>query len=229
MCVNQQHAYMLNSRYPSKPCTYKLERYTIPATMLSFNNTKFLKSAQQLSQLPEESQAEIAFAGRSNAGKSSALNTITNIKGLAKTSKTPGRTQLLNYFEVAEGKFLVDLPGYGYAKVSRKVQQEWEKTLSAYIETRKQLNGIVIIMDIRHPLKEHDQMMIDWVNSYEIPIHILLTKADKLKRNAANKAFFEVKDALAIYGDTVSVQLFSSTDSTGVAEARTKLNEWLHS
>ncbi|HSX20602.1 MAG TPA: ribosome biogenesis GTP-binding protein YihA/YsxC [Gammaproteobacteria bacterium] len=192
---------------------------------MNYNQAKFVTSAQKISQLPA-SKGEVAFAGRSNAGKSSAINTITNINGLARTSKTPGRTQLLNYFEIAEGYFLVDLPGYGYAKVSHSVQKAWEKTLSEYIETREQLRGLVIIMDIRHPLTPHDQQMIKWVASYDIPMHILLTKADKLNRGPANNVLLEVRKALAEYGYLITVQLFSSLKGMGIDDAKFKLNSW---
>jgi GTP-binding protein len=194
---------------------------------MNYNLTTFFKSAQKISQLPSESKAEVAFAGRSNAGKSSALNAITKIKGLAKTSKTPGRTQLLNYFQVKDDRFLVDLPGYGYAKVSHTVQKNWEKALSDYIEKREELRGIVLIMDIRHPLKEYDQQMIQWVTSKNIPVHILLSKADKLNRGPAMNVLQQVKNALEIYGDLVSVQLFSSMDGQGLDEARQQLDAWL--
>lgn len=186
----------------------------------------FIKSAQKISQLPSESKAEVAFAGRSNAGKSSALNAITNIRSLARTSKTPGRTQLLNYFQIASDNFLVDLPGYGYAKVPHAVQADWEKTLSAYIETRQELRGIVLIMDIRHPLKPFDQQMIAWVTEQNLPIHILLTKADKLTRGAAANTLLQVRKELANYGELVSVQLFSALRSIGIDEARLQLDAW---
>jgi len=186
----------------------------------------FLKSANLISQLPPESQIEVAIAGRSNAGKSSAINTITNKKALARTSKTPGRTQLLNYFQIKEHYFLVDLPGYGYAKVPGEIQSHWEKTLSTYIETRDQLRGIVLIMDIRHPLKEQDQQMIRWITSVELPVHILLTKCDKLTRGASMNTLLKVKKELEHYGDFVTVQLFSALTPVGVDEARAKLDQW---
>ena len=192
---------------------------------MNYNQAKFFKSAQKVTQLPE-SIAEVAFAGRSNAGKSSAINTITNIKALARTSKTPGRTQLLNYFQIADQLFLVDLPGYGYAKVSHSIQKEWEKSLTQYIETREQLRGVVLIMDIRHPLTEHDQNMIEWVTSYNIPIHILLTKADKLNRGPAANVLLQVRKTLAPFSDLITVQLFSSLNGTGVDDARYKLDQW---
>ncbi len=192
---------------------------------MNYNQAKFITSAQKISQLPA-SKIEVAFAGRSNAGKSSAINTITNIKGLARTSKTPGRTQLLNYFQIADQCFLVDLPGYGYAKVSHSIQKEWEKTLAMYIETRTQLRGVVLIMDIRHPLTEYDQQMIKWVTSYNIPIHILLTKADKLNRGPAGNALQQVRKELGEYSDSVTVQLFSSLKGIGTDDARYKLDQW---
>lgn len=193
---------------------------------MNYNSAIFITSAHKLNQLPTDSIAEVAFAGRSNAGKSSALNTITNVKGLAKTSKTPGRTQLLNYFQVDEHRYLVDLPGYGYAKVPHAVQAHWEKTLSEYIETREVLRGIVLIMDIRHPLKEYDQQMIAWVTAQNLKIHILLTKSDKLTRGAATNTLLQVRKDLVEYGDLVTVQLFSSLKVIGVDEARAKLNQW---
>jgi len=193
---------------------------------LNYNNAVFITSANLLTQLPTASRAEVAFAGRSNAGKSSALNAITNIRSLARTSKTPGRTQLLNYFQIAEHSFLVDLPGYGYAKVPGAIQAHWEKTLSEYIETRQELCGIVLIMDIRHPLRDFDQQMISWVTSQNLPMHILLTKSDKLTRGAAANTLLQVRKTLAIYGEIVSVQLFSAQSKTGVDDARAKLNSW---
>ncbi len=194
---------------------------------MNYNQTTFFKSAQKISQLPPESKAEIAFAGRSNCGKSSALNAITQIKGLAKTSKTPGRTQLLNFFQVKDDRFLVDLPGYGYAKVSHNIQKEWEKALTKYVETREELRGIVLIMDIRHPLKEYDQQMISWLTSKNIPVHILLSKADKLNRGPGMNVLQQVKNDLELYGDLVSIQLFSAMNGQGLDEARQQLDAWL--
>lgn len=194
---------------------------------MNYNSTKFFKSAQKFSQVPNESHAEVAFAGRSNAGKSSALNALTNIKGLARTSKTPGRTQLLNFFQVTEHKFLVDLPGYGYAKVSHSVQKNWEQSLAEYIETREELRGICLIMDIRHPLQEYDQQMIEWVTSHNLPVHILLSKADKLNRGPSMNVLQQVKQILVPYGDLVSVQLFSALKGQGLDELRKKLDHWL--
>ena len=196
-------------------------------TNINFNNAKFIKSCAQLSQLPENSNAEVAFAGRSNAGKSSALNKITGIHRLARTSKTPGRTQLINFFEVADNLHLVDLPGYGFAKVPDKIKREWEQTLTGYLKTRECLSGIILLMDIRHPMKPFDIQMLDWTTHMGKKVHILLTKADKLKRNQQNKTLFEVKKQLEKYGDFVSIQLFSSTAGTGLDEAKTLITSWL--
>jgi GTP-binding protein len=193
---------------------------------MNYNQTKFFKSAQKVSQVPAESRAEIAFAGRSNAGKSSALNALTNIKGLARTSKTPGRTQLLNFFQVTDHNFLVDLPGYGYAKVSHTVQKNWEKSLAEYVETREELRGICLIMDIRHPLQDYDQQMINWVISKNIPVHILLSKADKLNRGPAMNVLQQVRKELEPYGDLITVQLFSALKGQGLDEVRSKLDHW---
>lgn len=216
---------------PRIPATILLQcklLLTEPKYTMNYNQAKFFKSAQKISQVPSESHAEIAFAGRSNAGKSSALNALTNIKNLARTSKTPGRTQLLNFFQITDHQFLVDLPGYGYAKVSHDVQRNWEKTLSEYIETRKQLRGICIIMDIRHPLQDYDLQMIAWVTKYDIPIHILLSKADKLNRGPAMNVLQQVRKELVPYGEMVSVQLLSALKTQGLDELRKKLDSWFN-
>jgi len=195
---------------------------------LNFQNTKYLKSVNDLNQLPTDQGAEVAFIGRSNAGKSSAMNTITGIKGLARTSKTPGRTQMINFFAVDNQHRLVDLPGYGYAKVPRMVQERWGNNINEYLQTRKSLQGLVLIMDIRHPLKEMDQQLIEWTIQCDLPLHILLTKADKLNKNEICNTLDSVTDALVPYGDTVSVQTFSSNDRTGLDEAISVLNDWLN-
>lgn len=193
---------------------------------MNYNKAKFSKSAKTNAQLPP-SKAEVAFAGRSNAGKSSAINAITNIRGLARTSSTPGRTQLLNYFQIEDGFYLVDLPGYGYAAVAKHVQKEWEQSLTKYIEGRNELRGVVLIMDIRHPLTAYDQEMIHWVASYNIPMHILLTKSDKIKRNPAKLVLEQVQKQLIEFSDLITMQLFSAQDGTGLDAARAKLDEWL--
>ncbi|CBL45504.1 GTP-binding protein [gamma proteobacterium HdN1] len=191
-----------------------------------FRHTQFLTSAAKLSQCPPDEGREVAFAGRSNAGKSSAINRITQQSKLARTSKTPGRTQLLNFFSVDDHKRLVDLPGYGYAEVPEALKVEWQRHLTEYLENRVSLVGVILIMDVRHPLKPFDQMMLDWARAYQFPLHILLTKADKLSRNAGQKSLAEVKRAIKSYSD-VSVQLFSTPESTGLVEAQGVLARWL--
>ena len=151
---------------------------------LNYHKARFLTSAANISQLPEDSGVEIAFAGRSNAGKSTALNALTNQKSLARTSKTPGRTQLINLFEVEPQCKLVDLPGYGYAAVPEQMKLQWQKSLAEYLQKRECLQGVVILMDIRHPLKDLDQQMIEWAVASDLPVLLLLTKADKLSQSA---------------------------------------------
>ena len=192
-----------------------------------YQKAKYLNSAAELKQLPADEGWEVAFIGRSNAGKSSALNTITGIKGLARISKTPGRTQMINLFSLDSKRRLVDLPGYGYAKVPRMIQQRWEQNTNHYLETRQCLKGLVLVMDIRHPLKETDRQIIAWTASCGVPLHIPLTKADKLNSSAARKTLKEVKEALNSYGeDVITIQLFSSLARTGLDEAKRCLDEW---
>ena len=195
-------------------------------TTPSYQKAKYLKSAPDLDDLPADEGREVAFIGRSNAGKSSALNTITGIKGLARTSKTPGRTQMINLFSLDGQCRMVDLPGYGYAKAPKVVQERWEQATADYLKTRHCLQGLILVMDIRHPLKEMDQEIINWTVSCEIPVRILLTKSDKLKSGAARKTLKEVQEALAHYGDLVSLQLFSSLDRSGVDEVKALLDTW---
>ena len=192
-----------------------------------FQQTAFLQSASNINNGPDDSGREIAFAGRSNAGKSSAINCITQQGKLARTSKTPGRTQLLNYFQVSEDETrLVDLPGYGFAKVAQNVRQAWERTIDQYLRERQSLCGLFLIMDVRHPLTPFDTMMLEWSTESELPVHILLTKADKLKYGAAKNTLMKVKTALKAYPLT-SIQLFSATKRTGVDEAQLQLAAWL--
>lgn len=193
-----------------------------------YQQAKYLVSAPELEQLPPDEGCEVAFIGRSNAGKSSALNMITGIKGLARTSKTPGRTQMINFFSLDDDCHcrLVDLPGYGYAKVPRVIKERWEQTLDGYLRSRRSLKGLVIVMDIRHPLKEMDMDVIKWSVKCKIPLHILLTKSDKLKSSAARKTLKEVQEALETCKGKVSIQLFSSLDRTGLDEAKAVLDEW---
>lgn len=191
-----------------------------------FRHATFMTSAAKLSQCPPDNGREVAFAGRSNAGKSSAINRITQQTKLARTSKTPGRTQLLNFFNVSTDARLVDLPGYGYAEVPDELKIDWQKHLTEYLEKRESLVGVVLIMDVRHPLKEFDQMMLEWAEAYQFPLHILLTKADKLSKNEAAKSLATVKRAIKPYPMT-SVQLFSTPKSIGCEEAQLKLAQWL--
>ena len=173
-------------------------------------------SAAELFQLPPDQGGEIAFIGRSNSGKSSALNAITNLKGLARTSKTPGRTQTINLFALDDDLRLVDLPGYGYAKVPLAISGKWRKTLNGYLANRNCLRGLVVVMDIRHPLKESDQNLIRWTVDCDLPLHVLLTKSDKLNYGPAKQCFLEVQEALKTFGGDISAQHFSSVDRTGL-------------
>ena len=193
---------------------------------MHYNQATFVTSAANLAACPPESLAEVAFAGRSNAGKSSAINAITNQTRLARISKTPGRTQLINFFGLAEGRFLVDLPGYGFAKVPLSVKNKWQEELEKYLRRRQVLCGLVLLSDIRHPLKEFDRMMIDWAVQSGLPLHLLLTKSDKLKRGAAENTLLAVQKELKPFSN-VTVQLFSSLKNDGVTEVRAKLDEWL--
>jgi len=193
---------------------------------MHYNQATFVTSAANLAACPPESLAEVAFAGRSNAGKSSAINAITNQTRLARISKTPGRTQLINFFGLAEGRFLVDLPGYGFAKVPLSVKNKWQEELEKYLRRRQVLCGLVLLSDIRHPLKEFDRMMIDWAVQSGLPLHLLLTKSDKLKRGAAQNTLLAVQKELKLFSN-VTVQLFSSLKNDGVIEVRAKLDEWL--
>jgi GTP-binding protein len=195
---------------------------------MNYHHAKYLKGAAKVDQLPTDSLIEVAFAGRSNAGKSSALNTLTNQKALARTSKQPGRTQLINYFLLDDGKFLVDLPGYGYAKVPTSIKKNWQKTLDLYLTTRDQLKGIILLVDSRHPLKEFDIMMIQFAKDSNINLHILLTKSDKLSsNNKKNNALNLIKKEISSY-DTknITTQLFSSLTKEGLPELKLVLNNW---
>jgi GTP-binding protein len=191
-----------------------------------YHQARFLISAAKLSQSPPDEGIEVAFAGRSNAGKSSAINTLCQQKSLARTSKTPGRTQLLNFFSLDEQRRLVDLPGYGYAKVAERIKNQWQAELAAYLEQRKSLRGVILLMDVRHPLKEFDLQMLEWGCQIGLPIHILLTKSDKLKRGAASSALLKVKKAVKPMNGEISAQLFSSLKREGVDQAHARLDRW---
>ncbi len=195
---------------------------------LNYHVTHFVMSAPDIRHLPADSGIEVAFAGRSNAGKSSALNTLTNQKGLARTSKTPGRTQLINLFEVKEGKRLVDLPGYGYAEVPEEMKLKWQRALGEYLQKRQALKGLVILMDIRHPLKDLDRQMIQWSVESGIPVLLLLTKADKLASGARKAQLNVVREAALEFVGDVQVELFSSLKKIGVDKVRQKLDSWFN-
>ncbi|WP_141440345.1 ribosome biogenesis GTP-binding protein YihA/YsxC [Vreelandella titanicae] len=201
-----------------------------PVPRLNYPTASFLISAPTLALCPDDTGAEVAFAGRSNAGKSSAINALTQQNALARTSRTPGRTQLINFFSVMndESRRLVDLPGYGYAKVPEAVKLEWQKHLAEYLRNRFSLRGLVLLMDVRHPLTEFDQMMLDYADQRGMPVHILLTKADKLKKGPASAALQKVRSRLKEWEDFVSVQLFSSLKRDGVDTLSQKLNQWLY-
>jgi GTP-binding protein len=185
---------------------------------------QFVLSAPTLAALPKDSLREVAFAGRSNAGKSTALNALCHQVGLARTSKTPGRTQQLVYFKIIEGLYLVDLPGYGYAKVPLAIRTQWKLFINRYFQVREPLAGLVIVMDIRHPLREYDTQMLDYANSRNLPVHCLLTKADKLGRSEQARTITQVKKELA---GRASVQVFSGSSKIGVDEARAVVTNWL--
>ena len=192
-----------------------------------FQRTKFLKSVVELVDLPPSTGDEIAFVGRSNAGKSSAINTITGLKGLVRTSKTPGCTQYINFFEVDKSKRLVDLPGYGFAKVPRAVKERWERVIDSYLQERECLRGLVLIMDIRQVLQPLDIHLCNWTNAIQLPLHVLLTKSDKLKPAPARKTLNAVEAFLKKEcPSTSSVQLFSSLTKAGCEAARKKLASW---
>lgn len=193
-----------------------------------YHQAKFINSAPHVKDAPEDIGLEVAFAGRSNAGKSSAINTLTGQKSLARISKTPGRTQLLNFFSITETTRFVDLPGYGYAKVPLEIKKQWHRMIETYLNNRKTLCGIVLVMDIRHPLTEFDRQMVDWCKQTRLPLHILLTKADKLKFGAAKNTLLAVQKEIAGAQVPVTVQLFSALKRQGVDEIHHLLDQWLN-
>lgn len=192
----------------------------------NYHVTHFVTSAPDIRHLPSDTGIEVAFAGRSNAGKSSALNTLTNQKGLARTSKTPGRTQLINLFQVAEGYRLVDLPGYGYAEVPEEMKLKWQRALAEYLQKRECLKGLVVLMDIRHPLKDLDQQMINWAVQSGIEVLVLLTKADKLASGARKAQLNAVRETAKGFVGNVQVEMFSSLKKIGVDKLSQKLDSW---
>lgn len=197
--------------------------------MIAYGKTTFLKSAAALKDFPPDVGKEVAFIGRSNAGKSTAINVITGIKKLAKTSKTPGRTQLINFFTIDATHCLVDLPGYGYAKVPDAVKQRWQHTIIDYLEKRACLRGLFLIMDIRHPLKPTDEEIIQFAHQNQLAVHILLTKCDKFSNQKAQQCLRTVTQQLNFYSDLVTIQIFSSTKKIGVTLAQKKIADWFES
>ena len=193
--------------------------------MSLFRNAAFFKSAAELEHVPA-SAGEIAFAGRSNSGKSSAINALAG-RRIAFVSKTPGRTRLINFYALGVERFLVDLPGYGYAKVPEAIRAPWEKLLGEYLQMRAPLRGLAVVMDVRHPLAELDRRLLGWFRPTGKPVHILLTKADKLSRAAAQKVLRRVEGEIAALGPNISVQLFSSLKNSGLEEAAAVLGTWL--
>ncbi len=193
-----------------------------------FQNATFFISAHHLRDLPPASGIEVAFAGRSNAGKSSALNTLANHNRLAYVSKQPGRTQLINFFTLGNDRHLVDLPGYGYAKVPESMRAHWQSVLARYLSERTSLAGLVLVMDSRHPLQPLDRQMLDWFCPSGKPVHVLLTKSDKLSRGEAGLTLAKTrKELLASWGESCTVQLFSSSKKLGVEEAEKVIGAWL--
>ena len=205
-------------------------RHILEFPKIHFQKAHFLISAPDIrhldKHLPPESGIEVAFAGRSNAGKSSALNRLTRQKSLARTSKTPGRTQLINVFEVEEGKRLIDLPGYGFAKVPLEMKLKWQKSLGEYLQNRESLKGLVVLMDIRHPFKDLDQQLIDWALDADIPVLALLTKADKLKSGARKAALLKMRAEAKNFDGEIQVELFSSLKGIGVDVLERKIADW---
>ncbi|UYK81567.1 ribosome biogenesis GTP-binding protein YihA/YsxC [Xanthomonas sacchari] len=195
---------------------------------LILERAQYLLSAHNARQLPDDGGWEVAFAGRSNAGKSSALNALTRQNALARVSKTPGRTQQLVFFQVQPERYLVDLPGYGYAKVPQELQAHWQRFIDTYFRTREALRGLVVVMDIRHPLKDYDRQMLGYAAQRGLPAHALLTKADKLGRGQQGQVLQQVrKELTSAFGDTVSVQAFSGETRQGVDELRGIVGGWL--
>lgn len=194
--------------------------------MSHYQSAKFLISAPDISHLKDDSGVEVAFAGRSNAGKSTALNCLTRQKNLARTSKTPGRTQLINVFQLDEQRRLIDLPGYGYAQVPLKMKEKWQRALGEYLQKRQSLKGLVVLMDIRHPFKDLDQELIHWAVASEIPVLALLTKADKLKSGKQKSQLLMAREAALAFCGDVTVHVFSALKGKGLHELESVLDHW---
>lgn len=199
---------------------------TLETPILNFRKVHFVTSAPDIRHLPSDDGVEVAFAGRSNAGKSSALNALTQQKNLARTSKTPGRTQLINLFEVEPGKRLVDLPGYGYAQVPEEMKRKWQASLSEYLQRRTSLKGLVLLMDIRHPLKDTDRQLLSWATENGLPVLVLLTKADKFNAAPRKAIVQQVRRDVLEYDGDVRVEAFSSLKGIGIDRLATILTDW---
>lgn len=198
-------------------------------TKPNYQNAQFMLSVANLKQLPSDQGIEVAFVGRSNAGKSSVLNALTQNKKLARVSKTPGRTQLINLFALNNNdQRIADLPGYGYAKVAQEVKLKWQKLLEDYLRNRQSLQGLILVMDIRHPLQEFDQSMLAWCNEYNLTIHILLNKADKLSSSNRKQKLLQVTKAIQQYPNIITVQVFSALTKLGLDELRATLDKWFN-
>lgn len=195
--------------------------------MTFFTQAKFTASAPDITHLVADDGSEVAFAGRSNAGKSSALNTLTRQKNLARTSKTPGRTQMINVFRLDDERRLIDLPGYGYAQVPLEMKKKWQRALAEYLQKRKSLKGIVVLMDIRHPFKDLDQELIFWAVKAKLPVLALLTKSDKLKSGARKSQLLMARQAALAFNGDVQVYSFSSLNRDGVDDVERVVSEWL--
>ncbi len=199
----------------------------MPAVNPFYQRARFLTAASKADQAPPDNGREVAFAGRSNAGKSSAINALCHQRQLARTSKTPGRTQQLIFFELDEARRLVDLPGYGYAKVSETVKRQWQGLMASYLEQRNSLSGLALVMDIRHPLTAFDLQMLEWGRRVDLATLLLLTKSDKLKRGAAHAEMNRVRQAVSGHGVRVQVELFSAQTRQGVEPVHGLLDQWL--
>jgi len=211
-------AYQIDHRLPKAiAMSSKAQRHN------PYRSAEYVISAHRLAQLPADEGIEVAFAGRSNSGKSSAINALTEQKALARTSKTPGRTQQIVIFDIQPGRRIADLPGYGYAKVPASLRAHWKTVLQRYFESRESLRGVVLLMDIRHPLRPFDVQMINWCDHRSLACHVVLTKADKLKRGPAQATLLQVAGALPT---SASVQTFSATKGEGTPELISRLNEW---
>lgn len=191
-----------------------------------YKKASFLLSVADVKQLPPDEGYEVAFVGRSNAGKSSVLNKITQLKSLARVSKTPGRTQHVNLFGLDESRRIADLPGYGFAKVPLAAKLKWQKTVDEYMRSRKCLKGLILVMDIRHPMRDSDWQLLEYAAEHSLPVHILLNKSDKLSKGAAAKIFHEVRTALTELNNSVTLQCFSALKGLGVQELQARLDSW---